>query len=196
MADDPTLEPSEVRDRIAIGDVPLDDPPFTDEWVAEQIEDFDNLVLDYRGEVPTRREETETVRPVGVSDRLLVAWPLVVAVTSITVNGTALTEGTDWELAGGKIMRLGNCCWHRGAAHVVVYEHGFDSRNPLKKACTLHVEKAAQAARAGGSSRDKRASGDVSVFVMPDWDGGKPTGWDGIDDRLNRLPDFRLGRVG
>lgn len=195
-----TLTASQLRARVPSGVTPLDLSEFSDEWVDDAIAEHDAQFTRYRGDLPDSATVTETVRPVGVSDRLLLRWPKASAITSITVDGTTLSSSY-YYLDGGMVYRTPTGgCWSPSTVVVVEYLHGFgveateeDSGAPadLKRACTLYVTKTATADRAG-SNREVRASGEFTSYAMPDFAARKPTGWAEVDRIWNTYPDCRM----
>lgn len=181
---DPLLTPDEVRSRWQQGAKPTSSAEYDDEWIAERVAAFEDTVLRYCGDEATVRTVTETIRPRVASQRLLLDWPKVTSITSVTVGETVLDSG-DYKPRAGMVEKVGGC-WTPGADHVVVYEHGFASLAGLKIACALYVQKCAGQDRSG-SGRDQRSSGDVVYLVMPDWANDRPTGWTDVDATLNAL---------
>ncbi len=195
MADDPLLEPDEVRDRVPIGAKPLDAPRWDDDRIAAKVTRFEDLVLQYRGEVAATHAATETVRPVGVSDLLRLSWPRLTAITSITTAGGTVIDDDLYEIQRGFVRIKGGSWWGRyGCDLEVVYEHGFAGPEGLKDACALYVSKHAGLDK-GGASRDMSAEGEFRSYIQPDMNAGRPTGWIDVDVELNTLTDYRMGLV-
>lgn len=187
------LTAAQVRARISRGGVPLDSSQFDDTWVDEAVADFEDLVLRYRGEIATTATVTETVRTVGVADRLLLRWPLATAITSVTVSGSALSS-TLYYLEHGMVVRTTGS-FYKDTPATVVYAHGFGSPVAAKKGCALYVEKLASLER-GGSTRDMSAQGDFTSYIQPDWSKKRPTGWVDVDRYLNQMADYRIPGIG
>jgi hypothetical protein len=189
-----TLTAAQARARVSRGGSPIDSDQFDDTWVDEVIAEHDATFTRYRGDLPDSATETETVRPVvGVSDRLLLRYPQVASITSVTVDGSLLAS-TGYYLENGIVVRK-SAHWDPNTVVVVVYPHGFGSPAALKRSCALYVEKTAMMDR-GGSSRDVRATGEFTSFVRPDWNAGSPTGWDDVDRIWNSFPDLRMPGIG
>jgi hypothetical protein len=187
------LTAAQVRSRISRGGVALDANQFDDDWVDEAVADFESLVLKYRGEVATTATVTETVRTVGVADRLVLRWPVVTSVTSVTVSGTAVSSSLYYVEHGMVVRTTGS--FYEDTPATVVYVHGFGSPVAAKKGCALYVEKLAALER-GGSTRDMSAQGDFTSYIQPDWAKKRPTGWVDVDRYLNQLADYRIPGVG
>lgn len=206
-----TLTAAQARLRLPAGAPPIDasDDRFDTTWLTEAVKRHDETFARYRGEVAATATEIETVRPVGVSDRLLLRWPKVISITSITVDGTALPSASYYPEDGIVVRTSG--CWRHQSLVVATYVHGFgevvtdpdpddpDSGAPadLKDSCAWFVALKAQSERTGAAARSVRASGpDFTSYVRADWAGGRPTGWDEVDDIWNSYPDLRMPGIG
>lgn len=188
------LTAAEARSRVSRGGMPLDADKYPNTWIDEVVAEFEGTFQRYRGETAASATVTEVVRAVGVSDHLLLRWPVVSSVTSVTVNGTAVTS-TDYYVEAGIIRRIAAPTSHWVSLSypaTVIYVHGYGSPADLKRACALYVEKCA-AADSSGQTRDVRSSGDQVTYSMPDWNNGRPTGWADVDRILNTYPDHRFG---
>lgn len=200
----PYLEPAEVRERIAVGGgPPLDPSVFDNTWVAEAVDVVRDKVETACGVAFTPTTTVETVPVPGCGGRLLLEWPKIRSVTSITVNGTALAA-TDYvvDAKRGFITLRSTPAWD--AVIVVTYVHGFDindSDGPssvLKRMTAAYVDRLAAHARSS-STRDVRVegmeSGASTVYVLPRPGTWQVTGFSEFDADLAGLPHYRRAGV-
>jgi len=118
------------------------------------------------------------------------------AVTSVTVNGTALAP-TEYELDEYRLYRIMNdrrYGWFAYSKVEITYQAGFtlltDLPRPLERACIDLVVSTYQArGRDAGVSRiQTEGVGAVSYFDMKDWQGGFPANVQAVVDRWRRVP--------
>ena len=205
MPPDPYLEPGEVRERIAVGGgLPLDPSVFDDTWVAEAVDVVREEVESACGVAFTPTTTVETVPAPGCGGRLILKWPKIRSVTSITVNGTAVAaSGYVLDLEAGIITLRTAPAWD--ATIVVTYVHGFDigtGEGPgatLKRMTAAYVDRLAAHARSS-NTRDVRVegmeSGASTVYVMPKPGTWQVTGYTEFDQALARLPHYRTPGIG
>lgn len=197
-----TLTAAQARERIPQGAPPIDESEFDDAWVNAAVARHDSTFTRYRGESPYRATVTETVRPVGVSGRLLLRWPKIVSITSVTVDGSTLDSAYYYVDRGALARTPDGGMWYQGTTVAIEYVHGYgvaasdgDSGAPddLKDACAWFLAFKAQSERTGAGRRSVRTQGpEFTSFGRADWQGGRPTGWDEVDDIWNTFPDLRM----
>lgn len=136
------------------------------------------------------RSTSETVRARG-GTRLRLSWPELRSVTSVSIDGVALTEA---ELAGLAIFdrEVGRADgWARGAKVVIAYTHGYDAPNPMVKKAALMLAKEF-IVDSGLASRATIESTDVGFYRLsiaaPEGRTGIPYVDAVIADNSRRLP--------
>jgi hypothetical protein len=165
---------------------------YPDAVLTAAIAEFEGIAEDYRGVAFTPRDTTETVH-LGTSGVMLLTWPLVRSITSVTVDGTVLVTGQYRVGDAGRLFDLS------GEAATVVYSHGFDAPPAgLVRACVQYVRAVALADQSG-VARDVIAQtyeGMTLRYSTPDKRAGRPTGFVEVDRLLNSLPDYRIPGIG
>lgn len=111
---------------------------------------------------PVRLIANDTVTLYGdCTDRLLLPAAPVTAITSVTVDGTALAAGTDYRVRkdAGILRRMGGAVWPDWAEVDVVWSHGYDpipddiAEVVTDQARTIYrVQPGVQTVQAGGES--------------------------------------------
>lgn len=191
---DPYLTAAEVRERVARSGSSAPLAGLTDDVIAELVAEFEEIVEDYRGHAWVPRTVTEVVEVTDRTARLVLDWPLVRSVTSVTINGTAVAAANYDTAKRAGIITLAAGSASPEYPATVVYEHGLDApSNALKRACALYVQRTAEAEKSG-QGRDLIAQGidgGTTRYSTPDKAAGRPTGWLEVDRLLNSLPDYR-----
>lgn len=185
---------------------PLDDEDaFPDARLAQLVGVYESRAEDYRGVAFTPRTATQTVW-LGYCARttLLLSWPKVRSITSVTVDGT-LVSPSSYELTD--VGAIYSASGFYGRAVVVVYEHGFDAplsltwvgAADLLEGCRQYVRSKAVLDRSQ-VSRDAISiagpEGGTTSYSTPNAAQGRPTGFLTVDESLNSLPDFRVPGIG
>lgn len=198
--DDPYLTPDEVRARISSGSPPLG-PSFGDEWVANAVSEWEELVEHHLGVAFTPRTATVQVRIRCGKYRL--KHRAVRSITSVTVDEVAVDDPTAGDIVSDPLgdLLISDYLWTWSTAPAeIVYVHALTDEPPerLKKATALYVERIASLDRSG-SNRDvsrQGFDGGSTSFVMPDPANGKLTGFTEIDRLVESLPKFRTAGLG
>lgn len=172
---------------------PLADPAvYPDPLLAAYIAEFEGIAENYRGVAFTPRDSTETVR-LGSSGVVLLTWPLVRSVTSVTVDSVLLTVDQYRVGNAGRLFGLS------GELATVVYSHGFDAPPPgLVRACVQYV-RAVALADASNVARDvisQSMDGTTYRYSTPNKAMARPTGFVEVDRLLDSLPDYRIPGIG
>lgn len=188
---DPYLTAAQVRTRISRGGPALSSTEFPDEWVDETVEVWEGMLEDHKGVAYTTRETVETVRVPGCTDRLVLAWPKVQSIVSVTVDGVTVDEGAyDLDLVHGILF-------YSFAAEtqvVVTYQHGYESTPALvKQATALFVEREASADRSGATRDYARLGFDGGSSTIPIRTGGDNlTPYGDVNDKIRPLISYRI----
>lgn len=166
----------------------------TDADIERCVVEFKEIAERYRGVAYEPTEVTETVvRP--HDGLLLLSWPKVRSITSLTADDVVLVDGTDWTLDATSAAVYYYGGYAGFSSTVVVYEHGYDEPPALLvRACVEYVQRTLSADNAG-TSRDiisQTYDGGFTRYSTPDWDAGRPTGWLEVDRLLNSLEDERV----
>jgi hypothetical protein len=177
---------------------PLVNPDnFSDELLDSYIAEFEGICEEYRGVAFTPRDTSETVL-LGRSGAVLLTWPQVRSIASVTVDGTALTPEQYEADLSGRIFGLA------GKRAVVAYSHGFDPPpappyGPAVVRATVQYVRAVALADQSNVGRDVIAQtyeGMTLRYSTPDKRAGRPTGFVEVDRLLNSLPDYRIPGIG
>jgi hypothetical protein len=169
-------------------------------------EDLEDLADEFKGTVERylacAQEPTTTTEIVDLTVRakeIVLAWPKVRSITSVTVAGvTLLSTAYRPRLAAGTLVRVGGC-WDPEHPPTVVYVHGADAPSKgLKRACALYVASVAVAEQSG-TSRDiitQGIDGGTTRYSTPNFDEGRPTGWLEVDRLINAEAGFDIPGIG
>jgi hypothetical protein len=165
------------------------------DWTAAAIEaqvaSFEPIAEGYRGIAYTPRDRVQTFM-VESCDRLVLDRKRIRSVTSVTVDGVALSA-TRIKLDPAGVLHIIGAV---SGLVVATYSHGYDSPPPLVlDACTEYVF-CVLTGRASGVSRNTLSVGTeagTTRYSTPDWNAGRPTGWLDVDRLLNDLADERVG---
>lgn len=180
---------------------------FSDTLINDLVSEFEAVAEDYRGAAFTPRTETETVTfgnglvPLGGLATVVLKWPLVRTVTSVTADATVVPaasysvdvrNGTlRWLSVSGASVNIFGV-----GSVVVVYDHGYTTPPPIVlRACRQYV-RACALSDTSGVPRDvigQSIEGVYTRYSTPDKAAGRPTGWLEVDRLLNSLPDYRAG---
>jgi hypothetical protein len=165
---------------------------YPDPDIEALVAEMDETVCQYRGFAPTTRTATEVVRVQAATQALVLAWPLVQSITSVTVDGDALD--TDTYTLDGSVIYY-DSTFSSSYPATVVYTHGATTvSDTLKRATALYVASVFKSEESG-VSRDaisQNFDGVTTRYSTPDITAGRPTGWLEVDRLLNLLPDHRL----
>jgi len=167
---------------------------FPDPTLSDYISEFEGIAEEYRGVAFEPRTETETIYVDCATKLLNLKHPKLRSVTSLTIDGVAVTVG-DLELD----KPIGQIRYEAGfpaeSTVVVVYPHGFDAPTKgIARGCREYVRSCALADRSQvprdviGQSLD----GGYTRYSTPDWEAGRPTGYLEVDRLLNAAQDFRV----
>jgi hypothetical protein len=180
----------ELRARVTV--IQEDPDAFTDDVIDDLIEEFEDIAERYRGVSYIARTTTETVE-VDRCKRHVLEHVKVTAISSITVEGIAVTEYTFRD--GFSVVFDGE----QTGTLAVAYTHGFTSPPvAVLRACREYVRSNATADRSRVPRDVISQSGDgfTTRYSTPSWDQGRPTGWVAVDTILNSLTDYRAPGVG
>ena len=192
----PILTAAEVR-AATVRYMDLDAATYPDADIEALVAEFEEVFTDYRGVAPTPREITEVVTVPSVSSKLVLSWPVVSAVDSITVNAVEL-DADLYEFDGptGVITYQGAFSSLYPAS--VVYTHGLAAvPAALSRACARYVASVLKSEESG-TSRDVLSSnfdGGTTRYSTPDKAAGRPTGWLEVDRLLNSLTNYKVPGV-
>jgi hypothetical protein len=169
---------------------------YEDADLADYIAEFESMVEDYRGVAFTPREATETVDlPAGGASRVVLDWPMVRSITSVTIDAVAVSSSVYRLADDGAVEVVDGQSPFSGATLVVVYQHGYDAPSPtLLRACREYVRIVAVADRSS-VPRDIIATssdGMSTRYSTPDMDHGRVTGYLEVDRLINLQPGHRL----
>lgn len=164
-------------------------------WTAAAVEarvaSFESLAERYRGIAYTPRDCVQTFMVAG-ADRLVLDRKRIRSVTSVTVDGVALSATRIKLDPAGVLHIIGTV----SGLVVATYSHGYDSPPSLVlDACTEYVF-CVLTGHASGVSRNTLSvgsDGGTTRYSTPDWNAGRPTGWLDVDQLLNDLDDERVG---
>lgn len=184
------LTAAAVRERVARSGSSSPLASLPDDVIDEYVAEFEEIVEDYRGNAWIPRTVTEVVEVQHRTERLWLDWPLVRSVTSVTINGTALTASSYIVTKDAGLITLRTPSATPEYPATVVYVHGMDApNNALKRATALYVQRTAEAEKSG-QGRDLIAQGidgGTTRYSTPDKAAGRPTGWLEVDRLLNSL---------
>ncbi len=182
------LTASQVRDRQRqrVGNVSA----FSDAVIDEAVAAFEALIERYRGVAYTPRTVTEFHADGTHGAVLVLSWPFVRGVPTITRDGVAVTDGFTLDAAAGIIYGFAR----RGHLSVT-YSHGLTAPPAeVLRLCALYAAlevKAADAATVDNAFAVISPDGGTERRSTADWDAGRPTGWLSVDRGLNALVDYR-----
>ena len=118
------------RSGITYADLGLADDDALASLVEDLIEQASGIVDQYCGrDFANHVDTSERYDGTGRPRLRLKGWPIL-SVTSVEVGGTALTEGTEFEVVAGSgiLERIDGLVWPAGLRNVsVVYSHGYVS---------------------------------------------------------------------
>ncbi len=140
----------------------------TDEDLTDLIDDLNDhasalIDLATGRDFLLHEDVTETLDGTGIATIRLLFYP-VVALTSVTVDGTLLTAGTDFvqEASSGILRRIDRNVWRRDDQNVVVvYDHGYAT--PPKTIVRIAEDLVIDALLAG--KRNRAAAGASSIAM-------------------------------
>lgn len=175
-----------------------DEGKFPDADLEGFVAEFEDIAERYRGVAFVSRSATETTTVSRSTNKLFLANQKVIAVTSVTVDGTAVAS-TAYDLFKDEgIIRL-DAGIPRGAVVVVVYTYGYATTPAtITAACREYVRSVALQ-RSLNKTREVISTSVDGTFVRystPDWDAGRPTGFMEVDRLLNSAPDHRIPGIG
>jgi len=186
----PYLTAQEVRDR-ARSDSLSDDDVFTDDYLEELVEEFEDIAERYCGVAFIPRTTTETRDVAGAAS--LILRPRITAVSAFTVDGIASTVYTLTEDV--EALRIGVLPFtaHASGSIAVAYTHGYATiPATIRRACVEYVRACALRSDTG-TGRDviqQGFDGGSTRYSTPDWHAGRPTGYIEVDRLLNSNRDF------
>lgn len=191
------LTATQARARITNGSPALDTGRFPDTWVDEQVEVFEATLEHHTGASYVSRTATVTMSVPSLVSRLVLPNPLITTMTSVTVDGTAVTLDTQQpDLARGIVHYASG--FRPGTKIIATYTHGHATTpTVVKVACARYVERQASLDRSG-SSRDvarQGFDGGSTVFIQPDPENGRLTGFDEVDSLVRTLPRYVIPGV-
>lgn len=198
----PYMVPDDLRSVAGLEDV----TGFPDATLARLVAVFEAAAESYRGVAFTPRVATEQVwLGYGSSERLVLSWPKVRSITSVTVDGTAIDSSLFQVTDVGDVFALGG---FYGLTATVVYSHGYDVPTDgnswpgsamLLQACRTYVRSKAKLEKSN-VGRDQISAigpeGGTIQYSTPNIAQGRPTGYLEVDELLNLLPDHRVPGVG
>lgn len=191
------LTAAQVRARITNGSPALDTGRFPDTWIDEQVEVFEAKLEHHTGFAYVSRSRVVTMSVRSYTTRLFLPDPLVTAITSITVDGTAIVRDTSQPSLDIGIVRYAYG-FRPETTIVATYTCGYSATpTVVKVACARFVERTASLDRSG-STRDisrQGFDGGSTSYVMPDPDNGRLTGFDEVDSLVRTLDHFTHPRV-
>jgi len=194
----PYLTPAQVRSRITSGSPVLDSGRFSDTWVAEQIEVWEATLEDHTGDAYVPRTATVTLSVPSRTTRLRLPNMRVTAVSSVTIDGTAIVLDTQQPDYAIGVIRYatGFLPQHK---IVAAYTYGHTTVPTVVKVATArYVEQMASLDRSGSTRDVYRVGfdgGGTTAYVMPDPANGKLTGYDAIDSLVRTLDHMHPPRV-
>lgn len=185
---DPYLDPDGVRARISDGSPALDK---SDEWIAEQVAVWEATLEDHTGDAYVVREAEVTLSVSSCTGRVVLPNVHVSDVTC-TADGTAVTlDEHQPDLAAG-IVRYASGV-HPSQTLVFSYSYGHAEIPVVVPVATARYVERQAALDRSGSTRDisrQGFDGGSTVYVMPDPENGKLTGFDEIDSLVRTLPRY------
>jgi len=166
----------------------------SDAVIESGIAAFEPIIEAARGVAFTPRAVTVTTDVDWPTRDLFLDHHQVSAITSVTVNGTAIDAST-YRLRGAEgILRLKSGCWTTDVDIVIAYTHGYAEPPELVlQAATEYVDSVVRS-HASGTPRDVIAQsfeGGITRFGTPDWAAGRFTGWNEVDRLIRSVPDER-----
>lgn len=171
----------------------LDATTYPDADLDALVSEFEEIAEQYRGVAYVSRTATEIHTSHTVSSVLVLRHPKATAVTSITVNGTAL-DSTLYRLETETGIVRYDGVFSNYYPATVVYTHGFAAvPERLQRAAARYVA-AVLRSEESGTSRDvlsQSFDGGSTRYATPDAAAGRPTGWLEVDRLLNSLDDYR-----
>ena len=176
-----------------------DDTLYDDELLTELVAEYEGTFERYRGFAGTPREAVVEVRALARGEVLL-PHPLIREVTSLEVNGVALSD-TDLQalLDRGLLAEEGTIVggsWCSGARLGLEYSHGLDAwPADIQRGCREFVRAKAIEAVGNGPRNAIRYQDDGGWSFQDstaNWGAGRPTGLMVVDDIWNTYPDRRV----
>lgn len=162
--------------------------------LTEALDEFTETAEGYRGQAFVPRTATWTTRVERATSTLVLPHPLLRSVSALTVDGDEL-DVEELDVYPEYLVLP----WARSGRMVVTYSHGADAPPAtLKAAAREFVRLTVLATRNPQSdmlSFTDPSTGMVFRRSVPNWEEGRPTGWETVDRRLNALPDRRLPGV-
>lgn len=200
MTAEPYLTATQVRERISVGGARLDAGTYLDEWVEEQVAVWEHTLEDFTGDAYVERDADWTGTVYGCSTKLITPFVNITAVTSVAVDGTAVTvDDNQPELAGGIIAYAGG--FRPGQTIRFVGTYGGNQSDAVlaivKQTTAMYVEQMAAIDRAASTPDASRVFNDLggsTVYVTPDPYAYPPrlTGYREIDRKVNTLPRYTI----
>mgnify|MGYP007100046968 FL=1 len=188
---EPILTAAEVREKAARY-MALPDTEYPDSDIDDLVSEFREVFIDYRGVAPTPTETTEVVT--SRTSKLILRWPEVTTLTSVTVNGTELDADTlTLDSSTGIVTYSGS--FSPSYPATVVYVHGLAVVPGILQRATVRYVCAVLKSEASGTGRDvltQNIDGATTRYSTPDKAAGRPTGWLEVDRLLNSLTDYRV----
>lgn len=189
MTDTPYLDDAQLRAIDGLGNESLH--PIED--LQQLLGDWERLVERARGNAFTTRTATETA-PRRRHHQVVLRWPLVQAITAITIDGIAYTGTVEPDLATGIVHLPGQPC----GILSVTYRHGLTEPPPaVLRGGRLYIEHERKAELNQTSNTYVTATIDAAgtQFVQreytQDWTRDRFTGWGDVDRIIRQLPDHR-----
>ena len=188
----PYLTVEDAKERIARMGASGALSAYEDSDLEEMISEFEQVVEEYRGVAFTPRDVTEVVSVPRSTSRIRLRWPIVRAITSITIDGDVVEASRYRLTAGPGIVHYS--AFRPPYPATIVYSHGFDAPTAtLKRATALYVSLVVASERSG-TGRDvlsQAFEGATTRYSTPNKAEGRPTGWLEVDRLLNSLPNYR-----
>jgi hypothetical protein len=189
---DPIATAAQVRAAAArFKDLP--ETTYPDDDIDALVSEFAEIFTKYRGVAPTPTATAETLVLRSPSSVLVLRWPLVSALTSVTVDGIAV-DGDSLTLdPAGTVTYAGT--FSAGVPIVATYTHGLAAVPATLTRAVVQYVCAVFRADESGTGRDVIAQtfdGGITRYSTPDMSMGRPTGWLEVDRLLNSLDDYRM----
>lgn len=195
---DPYLTADEVRARTSRGGPRLSAAEFSDEWIEEGVEEWEQKLEEHLGVAFTTRETVESVRVPGCTDRLTLGWPKVQSVVSLVINSATISSAL-YELDG----ETGTLIYRSGFSPTypatVTYQHGYETiLAAVKRSTSLYLEHLAAMDKAGSGPSVARLGfdgGASTSFIRSNPAAGSLTPWEDVNDIVRTLPNYRIPGV-
>ncbi len=186
------LTAAQVRSR-ASRFMDLDATTYPDGDLNALVAEFEEIAEQYRGVAYVSRTATEIHTFHTVTKTLVLRHPKATAITSITVDGTAL-DSTSYHLETEVGIVRYDGVFSNYYPATVVYTHGFSAVPERLQRATARYVAAVLRSEESGTSRDvlsQNFDGGTTRYATPDVAAGRPTGWLEVDRLLNSLDDYR-----